>query len=356
MKIIHTADLHLDSAMKTNLSKEKAKMRKNEILHTFERMVDYAKNNDVSAILIAGDLFDTKTVTVKTRDIIKRCIEENPGIDFFYLKGNHDNEVILYDEEIPSNLKFFDEKWISYEYGDVVITGAHLSGKSNLYDSLLLDKGKINIVTLNGQEQKYVGKDKTEVVNLPLLKDKYIDYLALGHIHSYKEDKLDSRGIWVYSGCIDGRGYDECGEKGFSLITVEDGEISHEFVPFMSRLINEIRVDIKGCETTSDVDRIISEKLYECSPDSLVKVVLTGKISIECSYDLSYIEDKYKNNYFAFKIEDDEVGIEYNMEDYMYDASLKGEFIRTVMAENYTEDEKRQVIEMGLKALSGEEL
>ena len=356
MKIIHTADLHLDSAMKTNLSKEKAKMRKNEILNTFERMVDYAKNNEVSAILIAGDLFDTKTVTVKTRDIIKRCIEENPGIDFLYLKGNHDNEVILYDEEIPSNLKFFDENWISYEYGDVVITGAHLSGKSNLYDSLLLDKGKINIVTLHGQEQKYVGKDKTETVNLPLLKDKYIDYLALGHIHSYKEDKLDSRGIWVYSGCIDGRGYDECGEKGFSLITVEDGGISHEFVPFMSRLINEIRVDIKGCEKTSDVDRLVSEKLYECSPDSLVKVVLTGKISIECSYDLSYIEDKYKNNYFAFKIEDDEVGIEYNIEDYMYDASLKGEFIRTVMAENYTEEEKRQVIEMGLKALSGEEL
>lgn len=356
MKIIHTADLHLDSAMKTNLSKEKAKTRKNEILNTFERMVDYAKNNDVSAILIAGDLFDTKTVTVKTRDIIKRCIEENPGIDFLYLKGNHDNEVILYDEEIPSNLKFFNENWISYEYGDVVITGAHLSGRSNLYDSLLLDKGKINIVTLHGQEQKYVGKDKTETVNLPLLKDKYIDYLALGHIHSYKEDKLDSRGIWVYSGCIDGRGYDECGEKGFSLITVEDGELSHEFIPFMSRLINEIRVDIKGCETTSDVDRLISEKLYECSLDSLVKVVLTGKISIECSYDLSYIEDKYKNNYFAFKIEDDEVGIEYNIEDYMYDASLKGEFIRTVMAENYTEDEKRQVIEMGLKALSGEEL
>ena len=45
MKIIHTADLHLDSAMKTNLSKEKAKMRNNEILHTFERMVEYAKNN-----------------------------------------------------------------------------------------------------------------------------------------------------------------------------------------------------------------------------------------------------------------------------------------------------------------------
>lgn len=356
MKIIHTADLHLDSAMKTNLSKEKAKMRKNEILHTFERMVSFAKENEVSVILIAGDLFDTKTVTVKTKDIIRRCIEENPGIDFLYLKGNHDAEVTLYDEEAPSNLKLFSENWTSYEYEDVVITGAHLSEKSNLYDSLLLDKNKINIVTLHGQEQKYVGKDKTETVNLPLLKEKYIDYLALGHIHSYKEDRLDTRGIWVYSGCIDGRGYDECGEKGFSLITVEDGEISHEFIPFMSRLINEIRVDISDCETTADVDRLVSEKLSAVSQENLVKVVLCGKVSVECSYDLSYIEDKYKDKFFAFKAEDDEVGIKFNIEDYMYDASLKGEFIRTVMAEDYSEEEKRLVIELGIKALAGEEL
>lgn len=356
MKIIHTADLHLDSAMKTNLSKEKAKMRKNEILNTFERMVDFAKRNEVRVILIAGDLFDTKTVTIKTKDIIRRCIEENPGIDFLYLKGNHDTEVNLYDEEIPCNLKLFNENWTSYEYDEVVITGAHLSGKNTLYDSLLLDRNKLNIVTLHGQEQKYVGKDKTEVINLPLLKDKFIDYLALGHIHSYKEDSIDTRGIWVYSGCPDGRGYDECGEKGFVLLHTENGKLTHEFLPFESRRIEEVKVDIKGCETTSDVDRLVSQRLSEISTESLVKIVLTGKVSVECSYDLSYIEDKHKDNYFAFKIEDDEVGIEFNTEDYMYDASLKGEFIRTVMAENYTEEEKRQIIELGIKALSGEEL
>ena len=63
MKIIHCADLHLDSKMTANLSKEQAKERKMEILRTFSRMVEYAKNNQVSVIIIAGDLFDTRTVT-----------------------------------------------------------------------------------------------------------------------------------------------------------------------------------------------------------------------------------------------------------------------------------------------------
>ena len=55
LKIIHCADLHLDSKMETNLDKEKAKERKNEILITFEKMVQYAKENDVKVIIIAGD-------------------------------------------------------------------------------------------------------------------------------------------------------------------------------------------------------------------------------------------------------------------------------------------------------------
>ena len=39
MKMIHCADLHLDSKMESNLSAEKARERREELLQTFERMV-----------------------------------------------------------------------------------------------------------------------------------------------------------------------------------------------------------------------------------------------------------------------------------------------------------------------------
>ena len=42
VKIIHCADLHLDSRMTTHLTKEKAKERKAEILKTFLNMDEYA--------------------------------------------------------------------------------------------------------------------------------------------------------------------------------------------------------------------------------------------------------------------------------------------------------------------------
>ena len=48
MKIIHCADLHLDSQMTANLTKEQARERKREIIRTFTRMVDRgASDHDI---------------------------------------------------------------------------------------------------------------------------------------------------------------------------------------------------------------------------------------------------------------------------------------------------------------------
>ena len=60
MKIIHCADLHLDSQMTANLTKEQARERKREIIRTFTRMVEYAEKTGVrvsnrSPDIIASD-------------------------------------------------------------------------------------------------------------------------------------------------------------------------------------------------------------------------------------------------------------------------------------------------------------
>ena len=216
MKIIHCSDLHLDSRIKSNLDSKKAKERRDEILITYQNMVKYAAENNVKVILIAGDLFDKKDVTVKARNVVLDSINSNREIDFIYLKGNHDEANFLEDMEIlPENLRLFNkDEWTTYKYGNVTISGIEFGKISNyeIYSTLILNKSDINIVTLHGQESKYDQKDKAEIINLQELKNKNIDYLALGHIHKFKQEKLDNRGIYCYSGCLEGRGFDECGE------------------------------------------------------------------------------------------------------------------------------------------------
>ena len=58
MKIIHLADVHLGSKMESRLPSDKAAKRRNEIRASFLRTAEYAEQNGVTAIIIAGDLFD----------------------------------------------------------------------------------------------------------------------------------------------------------------------------------------------------------------------------------------------------------------------------------------------------------
>jgi predicted MPP superfamily phosphohydrolase len=106
--------------METNLDKERAKERKAELLNTFQRMVSFAAEQQVKAILIAGDLFDRKTVSQTARNIVCQTIQFHPEIDFYYLKGNHDEgDFSTFMNEIPDNLKLFTDTWTTYVVGEV---------------------------------------------------------------------------------------------------------------------------------------------------------------------------------------------------------------------------------------------
>ena len=124
MKIIHTADLHFDSKMETNLTKEMARERKMEIRYSFQRLIEYANENDIKVILICGDMFDTANVSNSTRTFLVDLIKGNPQIDFLILKGNHDEYNLLLDEELANvmraNIDNFDKKieQITYTGGE----------------------------------------------------------------------------------------------------------------------------------------------------------------------------------------------------------------------------------------------
>lgn len=364
MKLIHCADLHLDSRMESNLGKEKAKERRNELLRGFERLVSYAKNNQVEGILIAGDLFDTKRVSATTKKTVLHLVVNHPEILFFYLRGNHDEENSFWEEELPDNLKLFEDSWKSYEIADgkIVITGLELT-KSNagLADvNLSLDKNKFNIILLHGQEAESEGGDGGEVVPLKTLRDRGIDYLALGHIHSFKMQQLDARGTYCYPGCLEGRGFDECGKHGFVLLDIDEetGQMQWEFVSHAYRQIYEVAVDVSECMNTIEMIEAIKGVLQEgaYSKESMIKLCLAGEIPVECEKDADYIVTHFKDSYYAVKVSD-ETKIKVEYERYALDESLKGEFVRSVMEDDSLgEEEKGIVIRYGLQALTGEEV
>lgn len=352
MRLIHCADIHLDSPMESNLSPAKARERSRELREGFLRMVRYADENGVEAILIAGDLFDSQNVKGSTVTYVLETVAAFPHIGFYYLAGNHDRgSAPIAGSVRPENLYTFCDAWTSYRVGNVVVTGSERPDA----DTLSLNATDLNVLLLHGQERAGKGSVQADVIRLGLYKGKHIDYLALGHIHEYRAARLDPRGTVAYSGCLEGRGFDECGEHGFVLLEVADGKISHRFVPFARRRLHTVTVEIGDALTHLELEARVTDAVKEIACDDLVKVVLSGKRRAETLVDTASLASLLSERFYFAKVRD-ESGLLISPEDYRNDVSLKGEFIRRVMASGLSEREKERIVACGLRALAGEEL
>ena len=358
MKFIHTADLHLDSKIE-GIPTEKSKTRREDILRSFERLVEFATKNDVKAIIIAGDMFDGTKITIKAKERVVQCIKNHPNIDFLYVSGNHDKTNVFCDENLTfNNFITFNDEWKSVKYGNVCITGVALNGVNQgaVYDLLNLDESDLNIVVMHGQIVGYKSQEKAEIISIPSLKNKNIDYLALGHIHSFSEGVIDNRGKYAYSGCLDGRGFDELGEKGFVLIDTEDNKLTTKFIPFSSRILYEFTFNISDFSSYYQLsEKIIKDLQQNVSENSLIKVVLNGERKLDFFLD-TFSLDKRLNEHFFFVKVVDKTQLKVSVEDYEFDKSVKGEFVRAVWESDLSVEEKNKVITCGLSALKGEEI
>lgn len=364
---IHTADLHLDSALSI-LPKDKSAERKDELVVTFGRMVEYAKSKGAVAVLIAGDLFDTDSVAQQESRIMRQVssiIMDASGIDFLYLRGNHDAMAWAQDDK-PGNLKTFcSDKWTSYTYGDVVVTGRETGSgaiDAMVYADLTLDAEKTNIVMLHGKvvsgwnAASAAGNpsgDNASIIDLTHLANKGIDYLALGHIHKRQKGQLGNTGTWCYPGCLEGRGFDECGEKGFVKLTIDDKAIKRAFVPCAKRSIHEVTASLKGSLSFDEIKKRIDEAIAPIPQKDIVKVVLRGGISEDTYIDIASYLPLFANRLYFLRIYNEtERVVDYDK--YVGDVSLKGCFIRKVLADNtISAHDKGEVIHMGISALSG---
>jgi len=352
MKIIHTSDLHIDSPLTTHLSSDKVRERRRELFSTFAAMIDECTRIEARIFIIAGDLFDSARVTKSSRARALGLIEKNSHISFFYLPGNHERTVLLDSGDLPENLFVFGEGWTYFSSGDLVIAGRQTTSP-DMFDTLSLPKEKKNIVVLHGELREH--SDENGKIGRRDAAGRNADYLALGHYHSYSSENIDSRCVAVYSGTPEGRGFDEAGDKGFSLISVDSLGVSHRFMRFARRTLRVVSADVSYASDAYSLEETVAEACEGIPSTDLVRVVLTGKHPLGAAPDTTAIKHRFEDKFYYFEVKD-ESRLRFSSGDYENDRSLKGEFIRLVTAdETLSDKEKEEIIDCGLSALLGEE-
>ena len=353
MRFIHTSDIHIASPLTTRLSAIRAKERNREIISTFRKITEDASLYGASAVVIAGDLFDNDRIGIRALQNIVDLISDASCVTFFYLPGNHEkNRLISSGVSIPENLKIFEEEWTYFTLEGVTFVGRSTTS-SDMFSTLTLREDEKNVVVLHGElcdkscEGGYIGAK--EIADLP------IDYLALGHYHTFKDIKISDRTVAVYSGTPEGRGFDETGDKGYVDVSLL-GSVSYKFVKRAKRTLHIIEVDVSDLTSEIEIENKIRETLSRVSSDDLIRILLCGERSPDLRRDTDALTERFRPSFYYFEVRDI-TRLRISPEEYVNDKSLKGEFIRLVLESGeLTENEKERIIECGVCALMGEEI
>jgi exonuclease SbcD len=294
IKLIHTADVHLDSPLQTLALRDPDLREKVQCAsrNAFARIVEQAIVHKVAAVLIAGDLFDGAARSAKTAAFLLAELArlEQAGVKVFYIKGNHDAENPLTGETtLPDNVHVFDAQGdkVQLEGTDVWIHGVSFSQKKA--EKSLLGKfstpvpDAINIGMLHTSLNGSASHDVYAPCSVQELIDTGFNYWALGHIH---KRQVHCEAPWiVMPGIPQGRDIGELGSKSATLITVDEGTLTVSEFFTSSIEFTTLLLDVTGLQDVTALQALAKDALQELigslqSDDGIVRVSLQGQSSL----------------------------------------------------------------------------
>lgn len=358
IKILHAADFHLDSPF-AGLTSEQAKLRRRESRRLLERLSDYVRENGVQLVLLAGDLFDGASTYRETIEALIDALSDM-GAPVFIAPGNHDFYAARSPYATlpwPENVHIFKTAAIERvelpELGCAVYGAAFTDARQ---DTSLLrgfaapDDGLTHLMVLhadlNAAEARYDPITRDEIAASRL------DYLALGHTHRFGGVLTAGAAAYAYSGCPEGRGFDELGDKGVLCGTVGSGEVDIKFIPFAARRYHILPVDVTDAQPADALQQAIPDT----AASDLCRVVFTGETD-ERGVDIKSIEERFSPSFFHLELRD-ETHIRRDVWARAQEDSLRGAFLRELHERYETADAaERSRIEraarFGLAALDG---
>lgn len=368
VKVLHCADLHFDTPFK-ELSKEVSDTSKNELLEVFKKIIDLAIEENIEVLLIAGDVFDNLTVNKNTLFFISDQIKRIKNIKVFISPGNHDpyNEKSFYSMiNWPENVYIFkgDMEFKEVKELNLIIWGAGFRNNyenETLLKSINVENNKINIMLLHGEITSANSKNEYNPIYINDIYKSNIDYIALGHRHKFSGILKEGMTTYAYSGCPQGRGFDEEGEKGVIIGVVYKGGTNLSFLPVCKRKYITKEIDITG---TNNYDEVIFKLLSDLSDEEIhknfYKIILKGELKEHFNLKESVLIEKLKNKFYYIKIIND-TSIEVNLTELSRDYSIKGMFIAKILEKlkDASDDDKeilKLALKMGIQCLSEDEV
>ena len=367
MRILHTGDLHLDSAFSAFAQKEAEEYRelgRNLLKNIFE----CAKHEQCQMILIAGDLFDAKFVSNDTRAQFVSLVK-GAGIPVVISPGNHDpySENSFYSsvqKEDIENLYIFNAPELQVFDFDELRTRVF----GYAFVSPILNENPLftaNIPEDNGYLKLFCGHadmsspiSRYAPISLAELSRFGFAYSALGHIHN-REEKEDPAGRIRYCGFAEGRSFDELGEGGVFVVDVDEDSCEARRIVLSSRAFfaAEVMIPADAEGVVARICNAIKSKQYPSGAH--LRLTLTGTADAQTVKEIKNSQNAIcsATGLEYIEIEDTTLPI-YDGKYLEKDVTVRGEIYRTLLPKLTSTDSaerKRAVLalKIALAAIDG---
>ena len=270
IKLLHAADLHLDSPLAGREHLAPA------LRAVPGKLAELCRREKCDLVLLAGDLFDGPDYTKESLNALRQALYDME-VPVFIAPGNHDYAEVHspYEQEIwPDNVRIFHHPFITpvdIPDLDCRVYGAGFRGmdcRSLLKDFRAEGDARYHIGVFHGDPAQVTSPYNP--VTAAQVRDSALEYLALGHIHQTGSFRAGST-LCAWPGCPMGRGFDEPGEKGALIVTLEE-TAEARFVPLDTPRFHDLTL-VPGEDPVGALDAV----LPAVGSGDCYRITLTGE-------------------------------------------------------------------------------
>jgi DNA repair protein SbcD/Mre11 len=274
IKVVHAADLHIDSPLRGLARYEGAPVEqiRGATRRALENLVELCRQEQAALLLIAGDVFDGDWRDYSTGLFFAAQMARlrEAGVRVVMLRGNHDAKSQISKElRLPDNVRELSTRRpesVVFEDIGVAVHGQGFAARevpedlTARYPAPLASLFNIGLLhtSLNGRP----GHEPYAPTTIDALRSKGYDYWALGHVHA--REVVCEEPFVVFPGNLQGRHAREVGPKGATLIAIESGriaELRHEALDVVRWAV--ITVDASSARHPDEVVELVRERLSQ---------------------------------------------------------------------------------------------
>ena len=361
MKIVHFADLHLDSAFAwLGAAGDAARRRRQALQVVLRAIVKLARDEQADALFCGGDLYEGERVTQDTAAFLRHEFASLAPIPVYLAPGNHDYygpDSLYATRKWSPNVHVFREprfEPVSLSDGVTLWGAAHCAPANtpNFLEGFRAEGPGAHIALFHGSERSWFSEQGgSKALHAPFdaeeIEQAGFHHAFLGHYHRPKDAQRHT-----YPGNPDPLEFGEDGERGAVIATInDDGSAKRERRVVAVSQVHDLSLDVTGCESQQRIRDRLAEQTQGLS--GAARLTVKGDIDPCVDFSEHVLRDALGGSFDSAQIRIGDLRPGYDIETISQESTVSGQFVNDVRDAGLSPQDERRVLITGLRALDG---